>query len=215
MKRALIFFGGWAGHQPREGAEFFADRLGARGFSVELRDSLACLDDPDLLHGSDLIVPLWTMGSITETQERNLVAAVQSGAGIGGFHGGMGDSFRGAIGCQWMVGGQFVSHPDNIKEYRVNIALPGDPIVAGLPDFTVRSEQYYMLVDPLNEVLATSVFVSRSALWIDGVVVPVVWKKRHGLGRVFYSALGHQVQEFVDVPEQLELTLRGLAWAAR
>jgi len=215
MKRALIFFGGWAGHQPREGAEFFADRLGARGFSVELRDSLACLDDPDLLHGSDLIVPLWTMGSITETQERNLVAAVQSGAGIGGFHGGMGDSFRGAIGFQWMVGGQFVSHPDNIKEYRVNIALPGDPIVAGLPDFTVRSEQYYMLVDPLNEVLATSVFVSRSALWIDGVVVPVVWKKRHGLGRVFYSALGHQVQEFVDVPEQLELTLRGLAWAAR
>jgi len=189
--------------------------LGARGFSVELRDSLACLDDPDLLHGSDLIVPLWTMGSITETQERNLVAAVQSGAGIGGFHGGMGDSFRGAIGFQWMVGGQFVSHPDNIKEYRVNIALPGDPIVAGLPDFTVRSEQYYMLVDPLNEVLATSVFVSRSALWIDGVVVPVVWKKRHGLGRVFYSALGHQVQEFVDVPEQLELTLRGLAWAAR
>jgi hypothetical protein len=215
MKRALIFFGGWAGHQPREGAEFFADRLGARGFSVELRDSLACLDDPDLLHGSDLIVPLWTMGSITETQERNLVAAVQSGAGIGGFHGGMGDSFRGAIGFQWMVGGQFVSHPDNIKEYRVNIALPGDPIVAGLPDFTVRSEQYYMLVDPLNEVLATSVFVSRSAPWIDGVVVPVVWKKRHGLGRVFYSALGHQVQEFVDVPEQLELTLRGLAWAAR
>lgn len=215
MKRALIFFGGWTGHEPREGAGLFAGRLQGRGFSVELSDSLSCLDDRAYLDGFDLIMPNWTMGSITEGQERNLVGAVQAGVGLGGFHGGMGDSFRGAIGYQWMVGGQFLSHPDDIKEYRVNIALPQDPIVAGLPDFNVRSEQYYMLADPLNEVLATSVFRSRSAPWVEGVVVPVAWKKRHGLGRVFYSALGHKVQEFLDVPEQLELTLRGLAWAAR
>jgi hypothetical protein len=215
MKRALIFFGGWPGHQPREGAGFFAERLAKRGFSVELRDSLGCLADAAFLEGFDLITPLWTMGGITEQQERNLVQAVRSGIGLGGFHGGMGDAFRGSIGYQWMVGGQFVSHPDDIKDYVVNIARPADPIVAGLGDFAVRSEQYYMLVDPLNEVLATSVFSSKTAPWIDGVVVPVVWKKRHGLGRVFYSALGHEVHEFLDVPEQLELTLRGLAWAAR
>jgi hypothetical protein len=215
MKRALLFFGGWPGHQPREGAEYFAEELSLRGCSAELTDSLSCLDDRAYLDRFDLIVPLWTMGSITDQQERNLVAAVQAGAGLGGFHGGMGDSFRGAIGYQWMVGGQFVSHPDDTKDYTVNIVKTADPIVAGLSDFHVRTEQYYMLVDPLNEVLATSVFRSRTAPWIDGVVVPVVWKKRHGLGRVFYSALGHQVREFLEIPEQRELTLRGLLWASR
>jgi type 1 glutamine amidotransferase len=155
------------------------------------------------------------MGAITGAQEQNLVSAVKAGAGLGGFHGGMGDAFRGALEYQWMVGGQFVAHPDNIKDYTVNIVRPSDPIVAGIPDFKVRSEQYYMLVDPLNQVLATTVFKSVSAPWIDGVVVPVVWKKLHGAGRVFYSALGHQVHEFADVPEQLDLTLRGLLWAAR
>ena len=50
---------------------------------------------------------------------------------------------------------------------------------------------------------------------MNGTVMPVVWKKYHGLGRVFYSSLGHGAQEFRDVPEQLELTLRGLVWAAR
>jgi type 1 glutamine amidotransferase len=215
MKRALIFFGGWPGHQPRECADFFAGKLAGRGISSELRDSLSCLDDGAFLAGFDLIVPLWTMGSVSEGQERNLVDAVRSGVGLGGFHGGMGDAFRGAIGYQWMVGGQFVAHPDNHKEYTVNLSRPTDPIVAGLGDFRVHSEQYYMLVDPLNEVLASTVFISKSAPWIDGVVVPVAWKKVHGLGRVFYSALGHEVREFIDVPEQLEMTLRGMLWAAR
>ena len=215
MKRALIFFGGWEGHQPRECAEFFSARLAERGFLPELRDSLSCLEDPAFLAGFDLIVPMWTMGTITDLQGGNLVGAVRSGTGLGGFHGGMGDSFRGSIGYQWMVGGQFVAHPDDRKHYVVNIAAGSDPIVAGLADFPVHSEQYYMLVDPLNEVLATTVFHSRSAPWIDGVVVPVAWKKRHGSGRVFYSALGHEVREFLEVPEQLELTLRGMEWAAR
>jgi type 1 glutamine amidotransferase len=215
MKRALLFFGGWAGHQPRECADFFAGKLAGRGFSPELSDSLSCLDDRKFLDAFDLIVPLWTMGSISERQELNLVGAVQAGVGLGGFHGGMGDAFRGSIGYQWMVGGQFVAHPDNCKEYMVNLVKPADPIVAGLADFRVRSEQYYMLVDPLNEVLASTVFISKSAPWIDGITVPVVWKKLHGAGRVFYSALGHELGEFMDVPEQLELTLRGLLWAAR
>lgn len=215
MKKVLIFFGGWEGHEPAACARFLGDKLGGRGFAVESSDSLGCLDDGAALGRFDLIMPLWTMGSLTADQERNLVGAVRAGTGLGGFHGGMGDAFRSALEYQWMVGGQFVAHPDNIKEYTVKLALPEDPIVAGLGDFGVRSEQYYMLVDPANQVLATTVFKSSTAPWIDGVVVPVAWKKRHGLGRVFYSALGHQAHEFIDVPQQLEMTLRGLVWAAR
>jgi uncharacterized protein len=72
-----------------------------------------------------------------------------------------------------------------------------------------------MLVDPRNEVLATSTHHSVSAPWINGVVMPVIWKKKHGEGRVFYSSLGHVCSDFATVPAQLKLTLRGMEWAAR
>ena len=216
-KRALIFQGGWPGHQPAECAALFAEKLGAAGYIVEVNHTLACLDDRAYVAAFDLIVPLWTMGALTKEQEENLVAAVTQGSGLAGFHGGMGDAFRSCINFQWMVGGQFVAHPDGIKTYRVTLTALGraDPILAGLDDFDVVTEQYYMLVDPRNEVLATTVHHSTSAPWTNGVVMPVVWKKLHGAGRVFYSGLGHTCAEFTAVPAQLELTVRGMVWAAR
>ena len=70
-----------------------------------------------------------------------------------------------------------------------------------------------MHVDPSNEVLATTTFSGEHAPWIDGVVMPVVWKRRHGKGRVFYSSLGHVAKEF-DVPEMRTILRRGMVWAA-
>ena len=89
------------------------------------------LDDPNALNAYAVIVPISTMGTMTKEQEANIVAAVQNGVGLAGFHGGMGDSFRGQIGYQWLVGGQFMAHPENIKNYRVEIVKKNDPIVAG------------------------------------------------------------------------------------
>jgi len=63
-------------------------------------------------------------------------------------------------------------------------------------------------------VLATTTFTGEHADWIDGVVMPVVWKKRFGQGRVFYSALGHVAAELA-VPQMRTILERGLAWAAR
>ena len=215
MRTALIVWGGWDRHEPKQCAELFAAELTARGFTVELSSSLASFEDAAALKRHSLIVPMWTMGTLSAEQEKTLVDAVLAGTGLAGFHGGMGDAFRGSINYQWMVGGQFVAHPDNIKDYTVNIVNRADPITEGINDFEVHSEQYYMLVDPRNEVLATSVAQSVSAPWTNGVVVPCIWKKVHGEGRVFYSALGHERAEFSAVPEQLELTLRGMEWAAR
>jgi len=45
-------------------------------------------------------------------------------------------------------------------------------------------------------------------------VMPVVWKRMYGQGRVFYSSLGHVARDF-DVPEVKEIQVRGLLWAAR
>lgn len=215
MKTALIIWGGWARHEPEPCARFFESELTARGFNVELASTLAVFDDSALLHRQSLIVPMWTMGVLSPDQEKNFVATVLAGTGLAGFHGGMGDAFRGCLSYQWMVGGQFVAHPDNVKDYTVNIVNRADPITEGISDFEVRTEQYYMLVDPRNEVLATTVAQSSAAPWTNGVVMPCIWKKVHGKGRVFYSALGHELAEFKSVPQQLEITLRGMEWAAR
>lgn len=214
-KKALIFQGGWDGHQPKQCAELFAGKLTERGFHVEVVDTLTVLEDAARVKSYSLIVPIWTCGTISGPQEQNLVDAVLGGVGIAGFHGGMCDAFRGATNYQWMTGGQFVAHPDNLKDYTIKIVNKTDPIMQGIPDFKVRSEQYYMLVDPRNEVLAVSEHQSVSAAWTNGVQMPFVWKKVHGAGKVFYAAMGHARSEFDDFPEQLEITLRGMSWAAR
>ncbi|MBS0664289.1 MAG: ThuA domain-containing protein [Verrucomicrobia bacterium] len=215
MKNALIVWGGWDGHEPKQCADLFAAKLAARGFQVDVANTLDAFNDAARLSRLSLIVPIWTGGTLTNDQTKNVLGAVSAGVGLAGFHGGMCDAFRSNIDWQWMTGGQFLAHPDNIKEYTINIVNKTDPITAGIADFKVRSEQYYMLVDPRNEVLATTTHQSVSAPWTNGVVMPFVWKKVHGQGRVFYSAMGHVCSEFTSHPSQLEITLRGMSWAAR
>jgi uncharacterized protein len=208
---ALIVHGGWDGHHPREFADRCAEMLRAAGMSVELSDSLEALDD---LAGRRLIVPIWTMGTIAPEPLAALHDAVLRGVGLAGFHGGMGDAFREATEFQFMVGGQFVAHPDDITDYEVTIADREHEITRGLADFRIRSEQYYMHVDPSNHVLATTVFDPASAPWVAGTVMPVAWTRRHGEGRVFYSSLGHAPAD-LEVAEACELLRRGMLWAAR
>jgi uncharacterized protein len=214
MKKALVVWGGWPGHEPKPCADIFAPVLQDAGFEVELSDTLDVYLNEDKMRALSLIVPIWTMGTITKEQEKGLLDAVMSGVGIAGWHGGMGDSFRSNPTYQWMVGGQWVAHPDDIIEYEVNIINPTDLITQGLSDFKMKSEQYYLHVDPSNEVLATTTFQTKSALWVNGCVMPVVWKRRWGQGRVFYSSLGHVASDF-DVPEALEIQKRGMLWASR
>jgi uncharacterized protein len=211
---ALIVWGGWEGHQPQQSAELFAGILRAEGYHVELSDTLDAYLNREHLRSLSLIVPVWTMGTISAEQERGLLDAVADGVGLAGWHGCMADSFRQNPEYQWMVGGQWVAHPGNIIDYTVNISKHDDPITAGLDDFAVRSEQYYMHVDPSNEVLATTTFSGEYATWIAGCVMPVVWKRRWQRGKVFYNALGHQTADF-DVPEAREIMRRGLLWASR
>jgi uncharacterized protein len=214
-QQALIFFGGWDGHQPRASALLARGILEARNFDVRLEESLDVLSDADTMKRFDLIVPIWTMGKITDAQASGLLEAVRDGAGLAGWHGGMGDAFRDHLEFKFAVGGQFVAHPGGIIDYTVRIARGDDPIVADLKDFAYRSEQYYMHVDPSNEVLATTTFSGEHLPWLEGCAMPVVWKRRWGNGKVFYSALGHDPLEFERTPEALEITTRGLVWAAR
>jgi hypothetical protein len=212
-KKAIMVWGGWMGHEPDQCVAIFAPYLESQGYDVKVFDTLDAYLDTEMMMGLDLIVPVWTMGTITREQEQGLLNAVKSGIGIAGWHGGMGDSFRNNVEYQFMVGGQWVAHPGGVIDYEVNITSD-DPIVAGLKDFKMHSEQYYVHIDPINEVLATTTFNGDHAYWIDGAVVPVVWKKKYGEGRVFYASVGHVAKDF-DVPEAKEIIKRGMLWASK
>ena len=213
MRKAMIVFGGWPGHDPDLTASIMRGWLTQAGFDVRMETSTAAFADP-AIHDLSLIVPIFTMSKIEKAESANLCAAVRGGVGLAGNHGGMGDAFRDAVDYQFMCGGQWVAHPGNIIDYTVEVPRPDAPIMEGIADFEYRSEQYYMHVDPANEVLATTRFSGDHAAWIEGVVMPVVWKKRFGAGRVFYCSLGHRAYE-LDVPELRTILTRGMLWAAR
>jgi type 1 glutamine amidotransferase len=213
MREALIVWGGWSGHEPEESAHLVAGLLEKHGFKVYIEDTTEAFADPSIADMS-LIVPIVTMSKIEKEEVETLTAAVRGGVGLAGFHGGMCDAFRDSVEYQFMCGGQWVAYPGGVTDYRVEITKPDDPIMQGILSFDYRSEQYYMHVDPSNEVLATTRFSGGRAPWVEGVVMPVVWKRRHGEGRVFYSSLGHSAAEF-EIPQMRTIFERGMLWAAR
>ncbi|MBM7582515.1 type 1 glutamine amidotransferase [Caldicoprobacter guelmensis] len=215
-KKALIVRGGWEGHQPVEVSELFRDILVEEGFEVEISETLDAFLNVEKLKSLHLIIPVWTMGKITDAQVGPVLEAVASGVGIAGCHGGMCDAFRECVQWQFMTGGQWVAHPggDGV-EYIVNIKRGSSPIVEGIDDFTVRSEQYYVHIDPAIEVLATTRFpvVDGPHVANGHVDVPVIWTKRWGKGRVFYCSLGHHVDVLQMEPVRT-IMRRGFLWAA-
>lgn len=214
-KSALVVWGGWDGHTPEASGRRFADWMESIGVRVVMTDNMDIYLNKRRMSGFDVIIPIVTMSEISKEQWAGLRAAVLSGVSMAGFHGGMCDSFRQNTEYQFMTGGQWVAHPGNIIRYKVHIANPHDPITKGISDFWMKSEQYYMHVDPSNEVLATTTFSGKhgDCPWIKGTVMPYVWKRQYGKGRIFYSSLGHTVDDF-NVPEAFEIQKRGIQWAA-
>ncbi len=215
-RKALITWGGWNGHEPEQVAAVFKQVLEKENFHVEVFNDLTCLEDVEKLNALHLIVPIWTMSKLSNEATKAIGAAVANGAGIAGCHGGMCDAFRENVQWQFITGANWVSHPggDGV-EYKVEITNRSNPIVAGLPDFTVKSEQYYLHVDPAIEVLATTRFPT--VRWFHSsnraCDMPVTWVKYWGCGRVFYTSLGHHADIF-DIPEALEMMRRGFLWTA-
>lgn len=227
-KKALIVWGGWDGHTPKQSAEVFAPLLQAKGFEVEVANTLDVFTDKAKMSALSLIVPIWTMGQISGEQEAGVAEAVASGVGLAGFHGGMCDAFRNACTWQFMTGGQFVAHPGGcLPEWTVEIVDAWNPITQGIPSFKLpNTERYYMHVDPSNHTLADTAmprtFDSQNIYGGSGAAapntgmfrMPAAWVRSFGKGKVFFANWGHTFKDF-DVSEARELTLRGLVWAAK
>ena len=217
MKKALLFYGGWDGHDPELVTARFERILQSHGFETERHEGDSCLGDLEKLMSMDLIIPCMTMCGIDGQYTWNISEAVAHGTGLAGCHGGMCDAFREDIRWQFMCGGQWVSHPggDGI-EYTVNIRPGSSPITEGLEDFTVSTEHYYLHIDPSVEVLATTRFpiVNYYHASNKPVDMPVVWTKYWGIGRVFYCSLGHHDDVFDKYPTAQTLMERGMLWAS-
>jgi type 1 glutamine amidotransferase len=228
-KNALIVRGGWDGHQPVESTDSFIPFLTANGFAVRVEESPAVYTDAEYMATVDLIVQTNTMTTITPEELAGLIAAVRAGTGMGGWHGGIADSYRNSADYLQLIGGQFAHHAgkeaallqgeqaDNYLHHTINIvpALAEHPIVAGISDFDLTTEQYWVLSDEYNEVLATTTVEARSFdPWNRAFTTPVVWTRQWGEGRIFVSTPGHRV-DILNNPNVRTITERGLLWASR
>lgn len=205
MKRALIVFGGWEKHDPLGVAQLFDTQLRENGIHITLSNSFESLKELDLTR-FDLILPVWTLDTIDPSYIEPLLTAVRSGVGLAGNHGII-DSFRHEAEFHLMLGGQWVTHFNfAVTTHEISMDGAASPITDGLPNITITTEQYYVLVDPANTTLAT--------MRVPGdVTMPVAWTKHYGKGRVFYCSLGHSVDILMQ-PDILTLVTRGMLWAA-
>ncbi len=226
-KNIIYVYGGMKGHSPKESINLFVPILEKEGASVKVFDNFSVYEDEKLMNEADLIIQIFTDAFTSDPRMNNeqfkgLRNALINGTGFAGWHGGLGDSSPNPL-YHFIVGGDFVSHPGELKEmktaeYEVKIYDSEDYITNGISDFKIfGSEQYYMMIDPNVKVLAVSEFKLNN--WptneneIKGSFMPVIWKKNYGKGRVFYSSIGHYLREF-EIPEVLTMQMRGFRWAS-
>ena len=216
-RHAIVVRGGWEGHSPVEATDRFIPFLEKHDFTVEVHDSPEVYADADALAAADLVVQCFTQGVATDEQVLGLSAAVQAGTGLAGWHGGIVDSFRGSPDYLHLTGGQWAAHPGGFVEHETAVVpdKADHPIVQGLDRWQLDTEQYWVLADGLNDVLATTTFgVTAETPWREEVTCPAVWTRQWGEGRVFVSTIGHKLED-LDLPDVRTLTERGLLWASR
>jgi type 1 glutamine amidotransferase len=229
VRRALVVRGGWDGHQPVAATELFLPFLRAQGFEVDVHETNEVYADAEVMAATDLVVQSVTMSSIGHDELWGLRGAVEAGTGLVGWHGGIADSYRNSSDYLQLVGGQFATHPgkepslrvgdetDNYLPYTVEITDLGreHPITAGLDDFELESEQYWVLHDDLVDVLATTTHPTQPYHpWHRPITSPAVWTRHWGKGRIVVATPGH-TPEVLQHPSVRAIVERGMLWAAR
>jgi type 1 glutamine amidotransferase len=228
-RQALVVRGGWEGHQPVESTDHFIPHLEANGFAVRVEDSPKVYAEADYMAGVDLVMQCMTMSTIEKDELAGLRTAVENGTGLAGWHGGIADSYRNSSDYLQLIGGQFACHPPKKAEertgeqsdyfipYRVEV-LPTaaeHPVTRGIADFDLVTEQYWVLSDAYNEVLATTTLAAREwDPWHRPVTSPAVWTREWGRGKVFVCTAGHDM-DVIRNPDVTTIIQRGLLWAAR
>lgn len=228
-KIALIVRGGWDGHQPVEATNHFIPHLEANGFQIRVEDSSKIYADAEYMKTVDLIIQCNTMTKIKKEEFLGLRTAIENGTGMAGWHGGIIDSYRETSDYMHLMGAQFATHPskepslligeqsDNYIPFTVNMlpAAANHEITKGLSDFTLTTEQYWVLHDDYIDVLATTTHPARPwQPWNREILSPVIWTRQWGKGKIFVTAAGHNFEIIQD--KNVETIIkRGMLWASR
>ncbi|MGW9167182.1 ThuA domain-containing protein [Agromyces sp. NPDC055658] len=228
-RNVLVVRGGWEGHHPVETTDLFLPFLQGQGFEVTIEDDPEVYADAERMAAVDLVLQSVTMSHASGGAVTGLRDAVAAGAGFAGWHGGITDSFRASSDYLQLVGGQFVAHPskhpdarrddgrDGFLEHTIDITDLGraHEIMVGLDDFALDTEQYWVLHDDLNDVLATTTHpVQSHQPWHRPLTCPAVWTRYWGNGRVFVATPGHDIEALQDTNVKTIIE-RGMLWAAR
>jgi type 1 glutamine amidotransferase len=153
-------------------------------------------------------------GQFPTAQQEALAASVAAGKGLVGVHGANilgweGDDVDPADRPYFdLLGNRYLSHGPGHHEGRHTIEIVGEhPITEGLEDFELFDEYYeFEFADDDVQILAQR---HRA----DGEVIPVLYVRTIGAGRVVYLALGHDMRSWGEPPVRT-LVRRSLAWAA-
>lgn len=211
-KKAMIFTGGYPGHEPEKASKWMEAILKEEGYAVDILTDLSCLDEAESLANYDVISPLYFMGEMSEEKTMNLINAVSDyGCSLIGFHG-TADGFRGNVKYNMLTGAQFAGHPlGKMTEYTVITDFR-----LGVPSFNVVTEQLFLMVSPAAEVLAYSEFKPKSHPYFSNIdkpiKMPVVFRYRFGKGSVFYCSLGHNFDFIKSCPQLREIMRFGIKW---
>lgn len=199
MKKALIIWGGWDGHNPKLIAKILGEMLEKINYDVTITCDFAILINNELIK-YDVIVPVWSCGIKSEYYLNPLLEAVKNGVGLATFHGGINwfedEKYYKMIGALYL-------YDTSCEEYTVTITDKNHPITVGINDFNITSEKYYIQVDPSNHILAMADF--------SGINTPIAWTKKYGKGRIFYTSLAHSSDQFFS-SSNMKMILNGIEW---
>jgi len=118
-----------------------------------------------------------------------------------------------------MLGGRFDEHPWGITGGTVVVDDPKFPAMRHLPPrFTVRDE-LYQIKDFSRDKIHVVAHLDASRLDLTRPLVhrkdgdfPAAWWKNYGKGRVFYSILGHDAEDW-DNPMLQQMYVQAIRWS--
>jgi type 1 glutamine amidotransferase len=185
-------------------AEFLAARTGA---DVDVHDDRAVLRASSLA-AYDVLVDYTTRGHLTDEQWAGLDGFVSDGGGYVGLHGASAVEREDGPpheGLAALVGGTFEGHGAFCR-LSVDVVDRAHPVTRDVPSYSILDEPYECRVRDDARVLA-------EAHHEEAGVLPMAWSRRHGDGRVYYCANGHDERALVH-PTYQRLVARGAAWTA-
>lgn len=186
-------------------AGFATRRAAGTGRFIEPRPETA---------GSDVFLFYTSGGQFSTEQQEALARLVEGGKGMVSIHcsnimgwegGGIAPADRPLF---ELLGNRYLSHGPGHHEGRQAIEIVADhPVTAGVTDFELFDEYYEF------ELSDSKVTVLAQRHRADGVVIPVMYAREVGVGRVIYLALGHDMRAWGEPPFR-QLVRQALTWAA-